>query len=242
LPHWSDPPAMVTASPDPMVFEAMNSATLPTSVPAASTDRCSPGPSPAMAPARLGMDPSELVADDGQGDWSHDQVALETVRFEVAGDDPSTPSSPGSRRNVTLSRGTQEAPPLLLSSSASTPIRRVVSVFAADVCRTASPTVLVSTPPRRRAKTPQLPPAPRRSERLAKKSRHRATKPVQQAQNVLMKRLGLTSTSLPPDASSFQRYTAMFSSTMTASQCEAMDALLPTRLSSFEVSESDQLL
>jgi len=94
---------MVTASPDPMVFEAMNSATLPTSVPAASTDRCSPGPSPAMAPARLGMDPSELVADDGQGDWSHDQVALETVRFEVTGDDPSTPSSPGSRRNVTLS-------------------------------------------------------------------------------------------------------------------------------------------
>jgi len=77
---------------------------------------------------------------------------------------------------------------------------------------------------------------------LAKKSRHRATKPAQQAQNVLMKRLGLTSTSLPPDASSFQRYTAMFSSTMTASQCEAMDALLPTGLASFEVSESDQLL
>ena len=148
----------------------------------------------ALHPARLSMDPSELVADDGQGDWSHDQVALETVCFEVAGNEPSTPSSPGSRRNVTLSlsRGTQEAPPLLLSPSASTPIRRVVSVFATDVCRAASPTVLVSTPPRRRAKTPQLPPAPRRSERLAKKSRHQATKPAQQAQNVLMKRLGLT--------------------------------------------------
>lgn len=58
---------------------------------------------------------SELVAGGGQGDWLHDHVALEMVHFEIAGAEPSTLSSPSSRQNFTLSRGTQEAPPPLLS-------------------------------------------------------------------------------------------------------------------------------
>ena len=89
----------------------------------------------------------------------HNQVALESVRFEIDSIDQ-VARSPDSRRNVTVSRGSQEAPPLLLSPDVSSPIKKVVSDFAADVCRAASPTVLASTPPRRRARTPQLPPPP----------------------------------------------------------------------------------
>jgi hypothetical protein len=171
----------------------------------------------------------------------HNQVALESVRFEIDSIDQ-VARSPDSRRNVTVSRGSQEAPPLLLSPDVSSPIKKVVSDFAADVCRAASPAVLASTPPRRRARTPQLPATIRRSERLAKKSRHRATKPVLQAQNVMMRRLGLTSACHPPDTSSFQQFTDTFYSTLSSSQCEALDALLPSGLSSFGNSEGDDLL
>jgi len=59
-----------------------------------------------------------------------------------------------------------------------------------------------------------------------------ATKPVVQAQNVMMKKLGITSDSQPPDASSFQQFTATFSSTLTTSHCEALDALLPAGMGS----------
>jgi len=64
------------------------------------------------------------------------------------------------------------------------------------------------------------------SERLAKKSRHRATKPAVQAQNVMMKKLGLTSDVHPPDASTFQQFTDTFSSTLTVSHYGALDTLL----------------
>jgi len=67
----------------------------------------------------------------------------------------------------------------------------------------------------------------RRSERLARKSRHRATKPALQAQNVMMKKFGITSATRPPDATVYQQFVDTFSSTLTNSQCEALDALLP---------------
>jgi hypothetical protein len=35
---------------------------------------------------------------------------------------------------------------------------------------------------------------------------------------------------MPPDASSFQQFTDTFSSNLTISQCDALDALLPTGL------------
>jgi hypothetical protein len=46
----------------------------------------------------------------------------------------------------------------------------------------------------------------------------------------------------PPDASSFQRFTDTFYSNLTSSQCEALDALLPSGLSSFGTSEGNDLL
>jgi len=56
----------------------------------------------------------------------HNQVALESVRFEIDSIDQ-VARSPDSRRNVTVSRGSQEAPPLLLSPDVSSPIKKVVS-------------------------------------------------------------------------------------------------------------------
>ena len=50
--------------------------------------------------------------------------------------------------------------------------------------------------------------------------------------NVLMKKLGLTSDTCPPDATSYQRFTDTFSSTLTTSHCDALDALLPSGLGS----------
>ena len=67
------------------------------------------------------------------------------------------------------------------------------------------------------------------------KSRHRATKPAVQAQNVMMKKLGITSEAQPPDATSFQQFTDTFSSTLTISHCEALDALLPKGMGSLAV-------
>ncbi|KAG2570428.1 hypothetical protein PVAP13_7KG021209 [Panicum virgatum] len=93
--------------------------------------------------------------------------------------------------------------------------------------REAPPPVLVASPPRRRSRQQPQDFVIRRSERLAKKSKHHATKPAIQAQNVLMRKLGFTSDSHPPDASSYQQFEEAFSSSLTVSYCEALDALLP---------------
>jgi hypothetical protein len=47
-----------------------------------------------------------------------------------------------------------------------------------------------------------------------------------QAQNVLMKRLGITSSSGPPDSIAFQRFLEVFADTVPPSQCEALDELV----------------
>jgi len=41
----------------------------------------------------------------------------------------------------------------------------------------------------------------------------------------------------PPDASSFQQFTDTFTSTLTVSQCEALDALLPAGMGSLATQE-----
>jgi len=111
-------------------------------------------------------------------------------------------------------------------------VNESVSDFARDICRAAPPPVLVASPPRRHSKEPQQVFSIRCSERLTIKLRLRATKPVVQAQNVMMKKLGLTSDTRPPDATSFQQFTDTFSSTLTVTQCEALDALLPAGMGS----------
>ena len=152
----------------------------------------------------------------------------DAVRFDIS---PGHSTSRDDHRNVTVLRGSRDPLPLHIFDGVSSPVKGVVADFAKSLCKDPSPSVLLSTPPRRRAR---VPPATlisiRHSERLAKKSRHRATKPALQAQNIMMKRLGVTSPSHPPDANSYQRYVDTFSSTLSTSHAEALDALLPTGL------------
>ena len=164
------------------------------------------------------------------------QVALESVRFSLSPSEPvrdtvhdhvlgdSTPS----RRNITMARGTRDALPLHLVSDIPSYVDDEVAIFAHDVCRKAPRAVLVASPPRRSSRQQPQDFVIRRSERLAKKSRHRATNPATQAQNVMMRKLGITSDIHPPDASAFQQFEEAFTSSLLASHCEALDALLPT--------------
>lgn len=154
-------------------------------------------------------------------------MEFESVRFDNGSPACSLPTPPSSLRNVTVTRGSrQPLPPDILVGVAS-PVKEVANHFASACCRVNQPPVLHTSPPRRTAKAPEGQISVRRSERLARKSRHRATKPELQAQNVMMRRLGLTSTTHPPDASAFRQYVDTFSSQLSTSQCEALDTLLP---------------
>ena len=104
---------------------------------------------------------------------------------------------------------------------------KVVANFAMDICREASLPVVAAPPPRPCVHSPPKMVAIRRSERLARKSRHRATKPAIQAQNVLMRSLVMAPTNAAPDTSSYQQFVDTFSGTLSVSQCEALDVLLP---------------
>jgi len=116
---------------------------------------------------------------------------------------------------------------LQLFPGASSPVKKVVANFAHDVCTEAPPPMLVTSPPRWRSRQQPQDFTIRRNERLAKKSCHCATNPTVQAQNVMMRKLGLTSDTHPPDASSFQQFEEAFSSSLIVMHCEALDALLP---------------
>ncbi|KAG2559162.1 hypothetical protein PVAP13_8NG313968 [Panicum virgatum] len=177
--------------------------------------------------------PAVAVANDASsGRLSSDNAVLETVRFDV----PEGGSAAcDSLCNITVARGTRATLPLHLFSDISSLGREVVANFAAAVCRDAPAPALLNSPPRRRSKQPDQAFSIRRSKRLAMKSRHRATKPAIQAQNVMMKKMGITSESQPPDATSFQQFTDTFSSTLTISHCEALDALLPKGMGSLAV-------
>jgi len=157
--------------------------------------------------------------------------ALESVCFALQGPAPVLHSSP-SLRNITVTRGTRESLLFNLFPDASTPVKETVANFAHAICGDAPPPVLVASPPRRHSRQQPQEFTIRRSERLAKKSHLRATKPTVQAQNVMMKKLGITSDAHPPDASSFQQFTDTFSSTLTDSQCKALDDLLPAGMGS----------
>ena len=154
---------------------------------------------------------------------------MESARFNIQGPDPVICASP-SLQNITVARGSRETLPLHVFSEASTQVKETVANFALAACREVPPSVLTASPPRRCSRQrmqPQQGFSIRRSKRLARKSRHRATKPVVQAQNVMMRKLGLTSDTHPPDASSFQQFEEAFSSSLSVSHYEALDALLP---------------
>jgi len=115
-------------------------------------------------------------------------IALETVRLSEEGL-PALPSQDFSadRSNVSTVRGSLDTVPLHSLSDVGMSLRDLVADFASSVCSTpAQPPLLISSPPRRQSRhvLPEL--TFRCSERLAHKSKSRATKPVVLAQNVLM--------------------------------------------------------
>jgi len=165
---------------------------------------------------------------------------LERVCFDdvsiAALDSPSS-----SRRNVNIARGPLPSLPFHIEADACTPVRQVVANFAMEICREAPSPVAAAPPPRRRARSPPKTVAIRRSERLARKSRHRATKPVIQAQNVLMRRLGMAPANAAPDTSSYQQFVDTFSGTLSVSQAEALEELLPNSAPMVVANESEPL-
>ena len=71
---------------------------------------------------------------------------------------------------------------------------------------------------------------PKRSARLAAKSRHREHKPEAQAWKVTMKRLGLEEVETElPDETSFEEFQTAFALPLSASTWEAMQVLFPGR-------------
>jgi len=179
--------------------------------------------------------PSSVRCSDDAAAIDTTMADLESIRFDVPEMAQVVCSSPAVSNNVTVARGTKETLPFHLFADNHVPVTEHVVNFAHSVCREAPLPVLNTSPPRRRSRQPQETVAIRRSERLAKKSRHRATKPAVQAQNVMMKKMGITSDSRPPDASSFQQFTDTFSSTLTKSHCEALDVLLPAGMGALAV-------
>ena len=86
---------------------------------------------------------------------------------------------------------------------------------------------LASHPPvLRRARTPPSK-LPRRSKRIARVAGGRASNATVQAQNVLLKKLGITSTSKPPVASSVSSYLEFFEKPLSESHKVALDELFP---------------
>jgi hypothetical protein len=70
---------------------------------------------------------------------------------------------------------------------------------------------------------------PKRSARLAAKSKFREPKPKAQARKVMMKRLGLKTPMEVPDAASFEEFQRAFALPLSPMTREAMDALFPIR-------------
>jgi len=179
-----------------------------------------------------GVASGEVAAAPDAECFSQSLTELESVRFDVQGSPSVLRTTTADLRNVTVARGTRQTLPLHIFANEENTENDSAANFANTVCRAAPTPVLQTSPPRRTSQLQQQEFTIRRSERLARKSRHRATKPAVQAQNVMMKKLGITSDSRPPDASSFQQFTATFSSTLTPAHCEALDALLPTGMGS----------
>jgi hypothetical protein len=105
--------------------------------------------------------------------------------------------------------------------------------FIATFKKPLEPPVLSSPPrPRRtwaaRARAGELDDSelvPKRSARLAAKSRHRELKPEAQARKVMMKRLGIEVETEQPDEASFAEFQTAFTLPLSTTTREAMKAL-----------------
>jgi hypothetical protein len=110
----------------------------------------------------------------------------------------------------------------------------IVECLQSQLCSVIEVPILVEpprlrAPRRRRAVAGPLSP-PRRSGRLAAKSKCRVSNPTVQAQNVLMAKLGVgvqRPSAQTGTGNDYEEYLAMFDGPLSASKCEAIRALFP---------------
>ncbi|CAN6234632.1 unnamed protein product [Urochloa humidicola] len=178
--------------------------------------------------------PSSHVGPDGPDEANtrtsgrSSSPTFEAIQFGDI-DLPSLPASSPTAAYVTTTRGSMSTLPFHLLADASTPVKRAVSGFVSLVAKQNPMTCLVKTSPTRKSIAPglNLNSAMRRSERLAALSGSRAPKPEIQAQNVLMRKLGITSNKRPPDASAFKKFVSVFKSPLHTPQRQSMNAVFP---------------
>ncbi|CAL5013433.1 unnamed protein product [Urochloa decumbens] len=141
--------------------------------------------------------------------------------------------SPPSTRFVTTSCG---SPP---PGNNSTPLSALE--FAALCSQPLPEAVILSFPPRRKPKRKTddcL--LPRRSSRIAKKTRGRVSNPVAAAQNVLMRKLGILKPDAEPDAVAVQQYADLLCNGISPSDSEAIDTLFPEHVPEDEEIDDDE--
>lgn len=106
--------------------------------------------------------------------------------------------------------------------------------FRALVCVPLDSPVLKVPPRLCKSKTPTLW-LPRRSARLAKKSKSRAANPTVQAHNVMMRRLGLLITQQQLDQEAVDAFERVFAEPISQSKHDTLESLLSTDLLNVEV-------
>ena len=163
----------------------------------------------------------------------HLTVGLECDLEQVTFDDVAMPSQPipVEEANVTTTRGSLSTIPFH-HEALSAETRQVVDEFVSSVCRTPPPMALETPPPRRRARTPpqEATNGPRRSTCLATLERTRVSNAVMQAQNMLMKKLGLAPPDQPPTTEAFIQYTTTFNKPLSTAHREAIRSLFAKRV------------
>ncbi|CAL4898611.1 unnamed protein product [Urochloa decumbens] len=142
--------------------------------------------------------------------------------------------SPESRRNITMTRG---SPP----RDGDEPLS---ALEFADLCSRPlpEPIIIISPPRRKPRKSFQESLLPRRSPRIAMKTRGRVSNPVVAAQNVLMRKLGIITENGEPDADAVQIYSDLCATGLSNDNAEAIDELFPDHIPVDDEFEEDEEL
>ncbi|CAD6228420.1 unnamed protein product [Miscanthus lutarioriparius] len=160
--------------------------------------------------------PSLLVPEQA---WGSPPVQVDFPAYPVGADGggPATPAVGGSAPHATAATPTEDfitafKKPLTMPALSSPPRLRLTQVARARVGELDDSDLV-----------------PKRSARLAAKSRHREQKPEAQARKVMMKCLGLEVETELPNEASFEEFQTAFKLPLSTSTREAMQVLFPGR-------------
>jgi hypothetical protein len=116
----------------------------------------------------------------------------------------------------------------------------MIDEFRALVVRPLPATVVCTPAPRRRAKFPAIEDGLlRRSRRVAAQCKHRVPNHEVQAQNVLMRKLGITSVNRSSNADALKAYDEIYCSPLGSVQHSAIRALFTTNCPQLSIEASD---